>query len=329
MLLFGGVIATWCAYDAIMDDPAYAVGEPGPGIVGDLLDGAGAAVDGVLSRPHVSSVGSATVDRGPAGTDAVREPAPVTAGTAGTRAPARAEPDPAVLVPPHDLPAAAAPVRRVVDRSAGTAAGAVEAVAPVARPVAGAAAPVVQEIVGTGLLEPVGAVVRPVADPVVETLAPVLAPVLGVTRPILGQPDLMLPPGGPVAAQPGPAGAVPVTITPPEHPVRAPVVTPAHPEAGPAPPYWIGTAARCSGGEPAAGAAADVSREPVGGTGTGGLTPISSGGATSSASAGAGAATAADISPHPWTPELASKRCAPSRCDTFAQRSPQPGTRPA
>ncbi|MFF0371968.1 hypothetical protein [Micromonospora sp. NPDC005087] len=331
MLLCGGVIATWGAYDAVMDDPAYAVDEPRRGMVGDLLDGAGAVVDTVVSRPPASPGGSATVDRGPAGTAVVREPAPATAGTAGIRASARAERDPGLRVPPGDLSAAVAPVRRVVDRAAGT--GLAEAVAPVTRPVVGAAATVVQETVGTGLLEPVDAVVRPVAEPVVETLAPVIAPVLGATPPILGQPaDLVVLPGDPVEPQPAPSGAVPVTSTPDttEHSVRAAAVTPAHPEAAPSAPCWNVTAERWCGGEPAAGAAADVSRGfgRVGGTGSGGPTPISSGSAASSASSGAGTATVADISPHPRTLELVSQRCASSRCDTFAQRSPQPGTRP-
>ncbi|MFE9691882.1 hypothetical protein [Micromonospora sp. NPDC005806] len=330
MLLLGGLIATWVAYDAVMDDPAYAVGEPRPGMAGDLFDRARAVVGNVLSSPSASPGGSATVDRSPAGTDAVREPAPVTAGTAATRAPARAEPDPAVRVPPAGLSAAVAPVRRVVDRSAGTGvAGAVEAVAPVTRPLVGVAAPV-QEIVGTGLRKPVDAVVRRVADPVVETLAPVLAPVLGVTRPIVRQPALVVLPGDLVEPNPSPARAVPVITTPGtiEHPVRAPAATPAHPEAA---PYWNVTAGCRSGGEPAASAAVDVSRDPgrVGGTGAGGLTPISSGSASRSAASGAGTATAADISPHPWTPELVSQRCASSWCEKFAQRSPQPGTRPA
>ncbi|MBM0224353.1 MULTISPECIES: hypothetical protein [Micromonospora] len=334
MLLLGGVIATWGACDTIMNDPAYAVDEPGPGIVGNLLGGAGAVVETVLPRPPAPPEETATVDPSPAGTDAVGEPTSVTPEPAGTLAQARATPDSAMRVPPVDLTAAMVPVRRTVGGPAGTGlTRVVEAVAPVTRPVVDAAAPVVRGITGTGLLEPVDAVVGPVADPILETLHPVLAPVLEVTRPILGQPaDPAVPPGDPVEPQPGSGGPVPVATTPgaTEHPVRVPAVTANRQEATQPPPYWNVAVQRCSGGEPAPAAAADVSSRPgrVGGTGTGGLTPISSGSVTSSAASGAGTA-AADISPRPWMPELESQRCASSPCDTFAQRSPQPGTRPA
>lgn len=338
MLLLGGVIAAWGAHDAILDDPAYALDEPRPGIVGNLLGGAGAVVDGVLPGTPASPGRSATVDPSPAGTDAVRAPAPRTEGTAGTRAPARAEPDPAGRVAPVDLSPAVASVRRAVDRTAGPrVARTVEAVAPVTRPVVGAAVPVVEEIAGTGLLEPVDAVVRPVAEPIVETLAPVLAPVFEVTRPILGQPAdpavPAVPPGDPVEPQPGPAGAAPVPPIPGAtgRSVRVPAVTAPHPPAAEHTPYRNVTMERRGGGEAAEGAAADVSRGPGrgGGNGPDDLTPVSSGSAMSSASSSAGTATAADISPHPWLPELVSQRCVSSRCDTFAQRSPRPGTRPA
>jgi hypothetical protein len=320
MLLVGGVIGTWSAHEAIVDDAAHAVDEPPPGIVVGLLHDARAVVDDVL--PPASPAGPATVDRGLAGTDVVREPAHVTRGNAGTSRPVHGEPDPAARVPRGDLPAAVAPVRRVVDRVSGAGvAEAVEAVepvtrpvvgavapvtrpvvgaaAPVTRPVAGITAPVVQEIIGTGLLEPVDAVVRPVASPIVETLAPVLAPVLGVTGPILGAPaGPAAPPGEPVDPLPGPGVAVPDTTAPvttvpvttttgaTERPVRASAATPTYPDA--VPPRRDVAAGRWSGGESAVGAAADVTRDLgyVGGTGA-------------------------------------------SRCDTFVDWSPQPDTTPA
>ncbi|MGK5673390.1 hypothetical protein ACSNOB_11190 [Micromonospora sp. URMC 106] len=341
MLLVGGAIGAWSAHEAIVGDAAHAVDEPRPGIVGALLDEARAVVDDVL--PPASPSGPAAADGGPAGIGVVREPAPVTRGNAGAARPGRGERDPAVRVPRGDLPAAVAPARRVVDRVAGAGvAEAVEAVepvtrpvvgavAPVTRPVVGAAAPVVQEIAGTGLLDPVDAVVRPVASPIVETLAPVLAPVLGVTGPILGPPaDPVVPPGEPVDPQPGPGQAVPVTTIPgaTERPVRASATTRTHPQAAPPAPRRDVAAGRWSGGEPAAGAAADLTRDPghVDGTGAGGLMQGPSGSATSSASSGA---TAVDLSPRPWTPELASGYCASSRCGNFVERSPQPDTRPA
>ncbi|PWR12258.1 hypothetical protein DKT69_24505 [Micromonospora sicca] len=329
MLLLGGVVAVWGAYDAVRHDTAYAVDEPGSGIVGDLLGGAGAMVDSVLSGPPAPVSGRATVDHSRARTGATREPGPVTAGRAVTREPA-SESDPAVRVPPADLSAAVAPVRRLVGRSTGAgSAGAVEVVAPVTRPVVAAAAPVVQAVAGTGILEPVDAVLRPVTEPIVRTLHPVLAPVLGLTGPILGQPAV--PPGDPADPRPQPAGAVPTT-TPGDtgHAIRMPAVIPTDPAAAPAIPSRDVTVPCRSGGERAAGAA-DVGRGPgrAEGRGTGGLTTLSSGSATGSAAAAAGTPTAADTSPHPWTPELASRRCASSRCDMSAQRSPQPGTRPA
>jgi hypothetical protein len=331
MLLFGGVIAAWGAFDAALEGPAYAAEEPRQGIIANLLDDAGAVLDGVLSPPPASPGGSATVGRDSAGTDAVCEPAPATAGTAGTRAPVR-EPDPAVRVPSSELARVVAPVGRVVDQAAGAGvAEAVKAVAPVTRPVVDAAAPVVREIAGTGLLEPVEAVVRPVTEPVLEILGPVLAPVSEVTRPILGQPaDPAVPPGEPVEPQPGPVGAVPVTTAPGTNGRTAPMpaVHPMWPQAAPSGPDRTVPVERWDGGGSAAGA--EVSRGPGrGGTGTGGLTPISSGSATASAAAGAAAASVAEISPHPWTPQLVSQRCHSSRCDMFAGRSPQPGTRPA
>ncbi|MBM0225889.1 hypothetical protein [Micromonospora sp. ATA51] len=69
MLLLGGVVAVWGAYDAVRHDTAYAVDEPGSGIVGDLLGGAGAMVDSVLSGPPAPVSGrrrSTTAARGPA-----------------------------------------------------------------------------------------------------------------------------------------------------------------------------------------------------------------------------------------------------------------------
>ncbi|PZG01733.1 hypothetical protein C1I99_05645 [Micromonospora deserti] len=320
MLLFGGVIATWSAYDAITDEPAYAADEPHPGIVGNLLGGAEAAAEGVLSLPPATRGGSATLDRRPTGLDVVREPASVTAGTAGARVLACAERDPAVQVQRGDLPAVVAPVRRGAERAAGAdGSTAVEADPPVTRPVAGATAPLVQGIAGTELLDSVDSVVGPVAQPIVETLAPVLAPLTGVTRPILGQPASALdPPCDPVEPQP-------------EHCLRMHAVAPTHPIAVPPGRCWKVAVERCRGGESATGAAADASRGAgrIGGTGTGGLTPTSPGSATSSASSGAGTAAAVEVSGHPWTPDLVSEPCASSACETFRRRSPQPDTRPA
>jgi hypothetical protein len=335
MLLLGGVIAAWCACDAVMDDPAYALDEPRPGIVGNLIDGAGTLVDGVISGPPIPNSKPRTADLGQAGVDAVRAPVTVTPGTVGTRTPARGEPHSAVRVPPVDLPPAVTPERRTTDWVAGPrVASTVQAVAPVTRPVVDAVTPVEKEIRRAGLLEPVDAVVRPVAEPILATLAPVLAPVFEVTRPILGQPaDPAVPPGNPVKPQPEPAGAAPVTTDPgtARHSAPAPTITQRHPEARPPAPRWKLTTPGGSGGAPATGAATDGTGHPgrVGGTGTRALAPSSTGSATSPASSGAGTATAADIDPHPWTPNLAGQSCASSRCDTFTDRSPQPGTRPA
>jgi len=307
MLLLGGVIVTWGAFDAAMDEPAYAVDEPRPGIVGNLLNSAAAVLDTALPSPSAAPTLPATVDHEPAGTDAVCEPACRNEATASTPAPSR-EPDPAVRVPTGELS---------------------RAVAPVTRPVVGVTASAVREIAGTGQLDAVDAVVRPV----VEVLAPVLAPVLGVTQPILGLPTApAVPPGDPVEQQPVPADPVPVTTTPGNigHPALVPAATRTRPQAGPPAPARHVPVQAWSGGGSAAGAPAEVSRGPAyGATGTSGLTPIASGSATASTSAGAGAATAGDISARPWTPQLLSQSCTSSRCGTFADRSPQPGTRPA
>ncbi|MFG3706135.1 hypothetical protein ACGF7U_15590 [Micromonospora sp. NPDC047670] len=339
MLLVGGAIGAWSAHEAILGDAAHAVDEPRPGIVGALLGDTGAVADDVLAP---ASPPGPTADGGPAGLDVLREPLLLARGNAGVARPLRGERDPAVRVPRGGLPAAVAPVRRVVDRVAG--AGVAEAgkaaepvtrpvvgaVAPVTRPVVGAVVPAVRGIAGTGPLDTVDAVVRPVASPIVDTLAPVL----GVTGPILGPPaDPVVPPGEPVDPRPGPGEAVPVTTTPVTatagatgRPVRASAAAPSHPQAAPPAPRRDVAAGRWSGGEPAAGAPADATRDHVGGTGAGELMPGPSGSATISASSGA---PAADLSPRPWTPELASGRCASSRCGTFAERSPQPDTTPA
>lgn len=325
MLLLGGLVAAWGAYEAIMDVPAYAVDKPRPSLVGSLLDDADALVDGVLSPPPAGPV---TVDRAMDEAEARCASASASPATTGTPAAARAEAVSAVRVPPSDRSPAATPLPRVTDRAADTGlARAVGTVVPVTRPVLDAATPAVQGIAGAGTLEPVGAVVRPVAEPIVEALSPIQAPVLEVTRPIIGQPaDPVVPPSEP---QSGSVEA-PRTIPGTGHSARASTVGPTHPHA--APPELHGSASmeRWSGGEPE-GAPADASRGQgrTGGTPAGGLTPAASGSANSSSSSGAGTPTAADVSPHTWMPDLVAQRCASSRWAAFTERSPQPDTRPA
>ena len=320
MLVLGGVIVSWGAYEAITHEPAQAAESPRPGILDTLLDDTGAVVDGVLSAPPASPARSTTIDPSPDETGAVREPAPAPPEAAAAWIPRRAERDPAVRTPPADL---ATRVPRAVDRRAGTGwAGVVEAIGPVTRPTVDAAA---QRISKTKLRKPVNAALRPVAEPIVEKLPPVR----GLTRPILGDPaNPVVPPAGSVEP-PGPAPAVAVTITPgPVAQFLGACATQTHPQA-------VSPLARHtvpgSGAKPAGGVAADPDRGPTGvpGSPSGGHTPAPSGNAISSVSSGAGTAMAAETWPHSWTPDLVSQRCPSFRCGAFTGRSPQPDTRPA
>ncbi|MEH0985548.1 hypothetical protein [Micromonospora sp. CPCC 205556] len=350
LLLLGGAIATWGAYDTFADDAAQAAAEPQPSIVGDLLGGTGAVVDSLLAPPSAPPAPAATVAPRPARPEPVRQPAAKSTKPADARPPARVKPHPVVRVPRVDLSPATAPAGRTVDAAAGPGlTKVVDAVARVPRPVVDAATPVLREVTRNELLAPVDAVVRPVAEPILQTLDPVLAPVLEVTRPILGPPadpvdpldpvdpvdpvippgDPVVPPGDPVVPPPGPPAAVPTTTVPgaTANPVRAAVLDPTRAVSSPATPHRTAAERQFGGDRADVDAAADVDTGPVHVAGVGVLAAGSAGSATSSAAAGHGAA--ADISPRPWMPELTSGRCVPSRCDAYAQRSPQPGTRPA
>ncbi|MDZ5444355.1 hypothetical protein U2F26_16665 [Micromonospora sp. 4G57] len=325
LLLLGGVLGVWGGYDAIADDAAHAAGPARPCLLRDVLNGAGRLLGAPLPCGPYSLTGPA-VDEPAARIDGDTAAAPPRS-TGATRRPAGTEPGTTVGGPAAERSEVSAPVRTVVDVSAvADVERVVEATEPVTRPVVGLASPIVRQTAGAGLLEPVGAVVRPVTQPIVEVLGPVVGPVLDLVQPIIGGPAAPPTfPGDPVEFTPTPAGRPP-TITSPAAVARPalPIVA-IHPKALPPPPTWEPAAS----GRPSAGTARETAlRLPAEPTRSDGLTPASPGSTAGNGPAGGGTG-AADASLRSWTPELEPQGCAVARGATLADRSRQPDTRPA
>ncbi|NYF59982.1 hypothetical protein [Micromonospora purpureochromogenes] len=202
----------------------------------------------------------------------------------------------------------------------------VEKATSATRPV-GRASPAVEKPAGTGLLEPVGTVVRGVTEPIVDVLPPALAPVLGLIQPIIGSPaEPSTPPAGPAVDTPpsadeAPPVATPTTIVRPVPPMVA-VQQPAPGAArtsvtaslDPRSPKAVGTSHVQWAG--------DLVR-------TLGLTQGAPANAAGHGSAAGGTGIPADASPRYWAPALQPAGGYVTGCEKLASRSGQPDTRPA
>ncbi|MGS2618588.1 hypothetical protein ACVCAH_29265 [Micromonospora sp. LZ34] len=346
LLLVGGALGGWGAYDALSADAAHAAARPC--LLGELLDGVGE----LLGTPVPCS---------PPADDA-RNDAP-DAGAAhrpGTpRPPARTGPDaPAATGERPAKPAA--PVRRGTPTPAWDAAPAVEPAAEPATPVTrrggDAARPVERKPATAGPLEPVGTAVRPLTRPVAASLARVLGPtkpvvaaltpvvaaltpvldlaepvvaaltpVLNVVQPIVGGPAAPRTPPESAADVRSPASARVPTATAPTTNARA---TPAPPvgDAWSSAPTW-----RPSGGGEAADGAAGASHRPPAGDASHTYqgTPVGCGSSVGNGASGGWTGTADGALPWAWHPDLAAPGGYPPRCDGFSHRSGRPDTRPA
>ncbi|WP_146228010.1 hypothetical protein [Micromonospora sp. S4605] len=80
LLLVGGALGAWGAYDAVADEPAYAAGSSGPCLPGELIDG----VRTILGSP-LSCAPTAGPNGGEAAEPAAREPAAEPGAGKGTR----------------------------------------------------------------------------------------------------------------------------------------------------------------------------------------------------------------------------------------------------
>ncbi|MER5336707.1 hypothetical protein [Micromonospora sp. NPDC002717] len=315
--------------------------------MGDLLDSAGAVVDGSLSCAASSSAdrGSpaiAGVGVGPAVPGKPRWASwmPGTTSQTGRIAPP-AHPEVGISVRAPSgvhLAKVRAPMRRAVDAIPSDGVDPVAEVAePVTRRVVGDAPPVVREAAEAGLLEPVGAVVRPVVEPVVEALAPALAPVLELTRPIIGPPAAPPPPAGdPADVVPAPAEDVPAATAPTTDEAGPMPVPPMNRGVLPHTPSSVATTSpattRESTSAGAPGAGATEANHPVRQSSPAhipGVTPAASGNSAGTNSAGGWTGAAVDPSLGSWTPDLESQGWCATRCEELADRPRQPDTRPA
>ncbi|MEW2382702.1 hypothetical protein AB0873_11540 [Micromonospora sp. NPDC047707] len=311
MLLVGGVFGVWGLREAVVDQQAHAAEPTRLCVLGDLLDAEVTVLGGTLTcvTPQPSR---APVEDGP--TRVEDEPA------RAADTPARAD----VVLPDADQPLLNdARTRDGVD-------AVVAAAASVVRPVVGLASPAVEEVAGTGVVEPVGTVVRPVAEPIVDVLppvlTPVLAPVLDLAQPILGPPATPAsPPTDPVEIAPAPAGDAPAAGAPGtgSHPA-APHLTVS--PAGPAP---ASAAAAHQGATAEAGRTAQVPPRQHDASHPPGPASDAPASTAASSSAAVGTGEPADATARSWTPDLTRAghhiRC----CATLASRSPQPDTGPA
>ncbi|MCW3843780.1 hypothetical protein ONA70_27150 [Micromonospora yasonensis] len=203
----------------------------------------------------------------------------------------------------------------------------VEGIASATRPVAGTASPVVEEIAGTGLLEPVGSVVQPVTEPIVDVLEPALGPVLDLTQPIIGSPAApQTPPADPAVNAPPsadepPAVTTPTTIVRPVPPIAA--FDPAAPS-----PAWTPATAEPHQRSSDAAETTHVQwpDDPIHALG---LTPGTPGSAAGNGSAATGKELPAEALPRSWAPALWLLSGYGTRGEKLADRSGQPDTRPA
>ncbi|MFG2058483.1 hypothetical protein ACGFI9_31105 [Micromonospora sp. NPDC048930] len=199
---------------------------------------------------------------------------------------------------------------------------AVEAVVTAMRPVVSLASPVVEEVAGTGLLEPVGTVVRPVTEPIVDVLPPALTPVLDLVQPIIGSPAApSTPPAAPPAADEAPPAATPTTIVPPRPPMAA--VQPSVPRAA--------RASVTANLDPRSLKAVGTSQVPWADdlAHALGLTMNAPASAAGQGCAAGGTGIAADASPRSWAPDLQPAGGYVTGGEKLAGRSGQPDTRPA
>jgi hypothetical protein len=318
VLLVGGVFGFWGLREAVVDDPAQAVEPARSCIVGDLLNADGAASGGsLLCAPHPPSR-SADEDK--------RARIDLVVVRVDQR---RASVELSVRVPTGEWASSRrVPARHAVGASRAPGVDAVvETAASVARPVVSVPSPVVEEIPETGLLEPVGTVVRPVVEPIVEVLPSTLAPVLGLVQPIIGPPAApSTPPADAVDVAPAPADGTAGVGT------SAAIARPVPPSLGVSPQDPSPARASDTAGQQKRSAKA-VERTHVPWPGDPVRSPRSAPGAPAS-TAGSGSAAVvagipADGSLPSWAPDLERVGCYVSGCDKLAGRSPQPDTRPA
>ncbi|MFU8852289.1 hypothetical protein ACNAW0_15075 [Micromonospora sp. SL1-18] len=312
MLLVGGAFGVWGLHEAAADDSAQAVAPARACVLGDLLEAGETALGSSLADATHAPDGSAKVNVSGCA---------VTAASSGKLTGAEVP----AQVPTGERSAVRALTGGAVDAAAsrGTAT-AVEAITPVMRPVAGLASPVVKRIAGTGLLEPVGDVVRPVAEPVVDVLPPVLAPVLDLVQPVIGPPAMPVTPRGHsavVAPQPADGSLMPAAAP---HPVPSMVAI--QPQAS----SWAPTSGPASNNKPSKAAETTQPRWPgKPGGDTSGVTPAAPAGADGSGSAAGGTGIPADAALRAWAPSLQFLGCRGNRCGELVNRSRQPDTRPA
>lgn len=318
-LLIGGVVGLWGFHEAVADDAALAAGPAASCTLGDRLSAGGTLLGSSLGCEPFSLTGPAMESA------AGRVGGEVTVASRGQLAGL----DLPVRMPAGQRSAGVQlAVGQVVDPTAAAdAETVVEAVASATRPIVGLASPVVEKIAGTGLLEPVGTVVRPVTEPIVDVLPPALAPVLGLAQPIIGSPAApAMPPTGPAVDAPpstdeAPPAATPTTIARPVPPMAA---------VQPAAPARARTSVTANL-DPRSLKAIGTSQAPRAGDlthalGLTGGVPASGAG---HGSAAGGTGIPADASPPSSSPDLQTVGGYVTGCEKLASRSGQPDTRPA
>ncbi|MDH6463626.1 hypothetical protein M2302_003821 [Micromonospora sp. A200] len=318
-LLIGGVVGLWGFHEAVADDAARAAERAVSCTLGDLLSSSGALAESSLRCEPFSLTGPG-MERA-SGRVGGAEAVPDWGQLAGLDVPAR--------MPTGQRSAGVQiAVGQVVDpTTAADAESVVEAVASATRPVVGLTSPVVEEIAGTGLLEPVGTAVQPVTQPIVDVLPPALAPVLGLTQPIIGSPAApSMPPAGPAVDAPPSTDAAPRVATPSAIMRPLPPMAAVHLVA----PQKARTSVTASP-DPRSPKAAGTSQVPWAGdlVHTPGLTPGAPTSAGGHGSATGGTGIPADASLRAWAPALQRVGGYVTGCEKLAGRCGQPGTRPA
>ncbi|MFG2103409.1 hypothetical protein ACGFJ5_22735 [Micromonospora echinaurantiaca] len=301
LLLVGGALGAWGAYDAVADEPAYAAGSSGPCLLGELIDGV---------RTNLGSPLSCAPTDGPNGDEAAepaaREPAAEPGAGKGTR---------------HSgTDQAPAWIGRGAPPTEQRAGGMPSADAPALRPTK----PILETLDPVlGPTTPIGSALG-LAEPVVETLEPVLGlvePVVDALAPVL---DVAQPsPGGPTGDRTPPesVGGVRSPATTPPPVTAAPTGTAHAAPAAPVDPHgrWSGSTFRPPGDDRSTAGDAEAIRHrpPAGDPGR----------AHHGTPAGCGVPEGA-LS-WAWHPELWPLGGQPARSDKLTHRASRPDTRPA
>ncbi|MBM0255656.1 hypothetical protein [Micromonospora sp. 4G55] len=309
------MVGLWGFHEAVADGAARAAGPTASCTVGNLLSADGTFLADSLGCEPFSLTPAMEGASGRVGGSATVAPRGQLGG-----------PDVPVRMPRGERSAGAqTAVGQVVDPTAAAdSETVVEKVTSATRPVVGLASPVVEEVAGSGLLEPVSAVVRPVTEPIVDVLPPALAPVLGLTQAIIGSPAApSTPPAvdAPPSTDEAPAVAPPTAIVRPLPPIAA-----VYPVAPPAARTSV-TASLDPRSPKAAGTSQVQSADnPVHALG---LTRGAPASAAGQGSAAGGTGIPADASLPSWAPAVQLVGGYVAASEKLAGRSGQPDTRPA